>query len=258
MRLGGKVALVTGGARGIGRAIALRLAREGADVAVADLNLEGARAVAAEAQALGRTARAYRIDVADPPAAAAVIEQAAADFGKLDVLVNNAGVLEVRSFLDLSPDVWDRTLSINARGVFFCTQAAARVMIPRKQGRIINIASIAARTNSPPLIDYCASKAAVVSITQSCAKALAPHGINVNAISPGIVDTPMWEQLDSDWSELEGREQGAMWKHWVSLIPLGRAQVPDDVAAAAAFLASADADYITGQNLPVEGGLVMI
>ena len=258
LRLDGSVALVTGAASGIGRAIALRFAGEGADLALADLNLEGARSVAAEIEALGRAARAYRLDVTQLAESRALVERVVADFGHLDILVNSAGVAHVHAMFDLTEDDWDRTFAVNVRGLFFLTQAAARVMVKQQRGKIINLASIAARLNGPELIDYSASKAAVVSITQSTAKALARHKINVNALAPGIVDTPMWRQLDREWGELNGWEPGEAWRRRLQTIALGRSEVPEDVAGAAAFLASRDADYITGQTLHVEGGIIMV
>ncbi len=256
-RLAGSVALVTGAASGIGRAIVLRYAREGADIALADLDLEAAERVAAEVVALGRVARAYRLDVASSDQSHAVVQQVNADFGQIDVLVNSAGVAHAYDLFDLNDAKWDFTFSVNVRGLFFCTQAAARVMLPRKRGKIINLASIAARLNGPQMIDYSASKAAVVSITQSTAKALAPH-LNVNAIAPGIVDTPMWHQLDKEWAELNGWQPGEAWQRRVATIALGRAEKPDDLTGAAVFLASSDSDYVTGQTLHVEGGIVMV
>jgi acetoin reductase-like protein len=258
LRLSDSVAVVTGGGSGIGRAIALRYAREGADLALADLNLAAAESVAQEVATLGRQVRAYRSDVSSTDDCRRLAEQAASDFGRLDVLVNCAGVAHVSNMLDLTEKEWELTFAVNVRGLFFLTQAVARVMLPRKKGKIINLASIAARLNGPQMVDYSASKAAVVSITQSTAKALAPFKVTVNAIAPGIVDTPMWHQLDREWGEINGWEPGEAWRRRLSTIALGRSEVPEDVAGAAAFLASKDADYITGQTLHVEGGIVMV
>jgi acetoin reductase-like protein len=258
LRLDGSVALVTGAASGIGRAIALRFANEGADLALADLNQDGARAVAGEIEKLGRRARAYRLDVSKPEESRALVDRVVADLGHLDIRVNSAGVAHVHKLFELTEQDWDLTFAVNTRGLFFLTQAAGRVMKEQQRGKIINLASIAARLNGPELIDYSASKAAVVSITQSTAKALAPFKVTVNALAPGIVDTPMWRQLDKEWGEINGWEPGEAWRRRLATIALGRSEVPEDVAGAAAFLASKDADYITGQTLHVEGGIVMV
>jgi len=258
--LDGKVALVTGGARGIGRAIALRYAREGANVALADQNLEGARSVAAEVEALGREAVALRVDVREISQIRAMVGHAASAFGRIDVLANNAGVVGVERLLEVTEEHWDLVLDVNAKGVFFVLQAVARQMKDQApgpdglRGRIINTASIAAKPGGRPMFaPYAASKAAVWSLTQSAAIALAPD-VTVNCVCPGIVDTAMWAQIDAEWNELEGFPEGEAWKRRVAAIPLGRPEVPDDVAGMFAFLAGPDAVYITGQPFTIDGG----
>jgi acetoin reductase-like protein len=255
LRLDGSVALVTGAASGIGRAICLRFAQEGASIAAADLNQAGAEETA---RAVGSGARAYRLNVAATEECHAVADRVARDFGHIDILVNCAGIIHVRKIFTLTEQEWDAMFAVNVRGLFFLSQAVGQVMVQQKRGKIINLASIAARLNGPELIDYSASKAAVISITQSTAKALAPHGVTVNALAPGIVDTPMWRQIDREFAEMNGWEIGEAWKRRIQTIALGRPEVPEDVAGAAAFLASKDADYITGQTLHVEGGIVMV
>jgi len=258
--LDGKIALVTGGARGIGRAIALRFAREGADVAVADVNADGVRTVAGEIEAAGRRALAIGVDVRDLGQIRAMVEQVVATFGRIDVLANNAGVARVEKVLDVTEEGWDFVLDINAKGVFFVMQAVARQMKDQEpapdglRGRIINTASIAAKPGGRPMFaPYAASKAAVWSLTQSAAIALAPD-VTVNCVCPGIVDTAMWAQIDAEWNELEGLQEGEAWRRRVAAIPLGRPEVPDDVAGMFAFLAGPDAAYITGQPFTVDGG----
>lgn len=259
--LDGKVALITGAARGIGRSIALRFAQEGAHIVVADLDEAGASAVAGELTAGGTRARPIGADVTKSSDIRAMVDQAVAEFGRIDVLVNNAGVVKVDRLLDVTEEHWDSVLNVNTRAVFFVLQAVARTMVDQKagpdglRGRIINMASIAGRPGGRPLFaPYAASKAAVIALTQSAAVALAPQ-ITVNAICPGAVDTPMWQQIDAEWGELEGRATGEIWRERIAPIPLGRAQRPEDVAGVAAFLAGPDAAYITGQAVTVDGGL---
>jgi acetoin reductase-like protein len=262
-RLQGCVALVSGSGRGIGRAMALRYAREGATVVVTDLEEGAAQAVAKEIQSLGATADAFPANVVEPQQSAAMIARAVERFGRLDILVNNAGVMRVRPLLDLTPEDWDFVNDVNARGLFFALQAGARQMQRqahlakgRPRGKIINIASIAGRSGRPMFAAYAASKAAAISITQSAAAALAPD-ITVNAICPGVVDTEMWRQLDREWTQLEQRPSGAAWQDRIRGIPLGRPETTEDLMGMAVFLASADSDYITGQSYNVDGGLAM-
>ena len=262
-KLDGNVALVSGSGRGIGRAIALRYAREGAKVVVADIDQGSAQAVANEIQALRAETDALQVDVSDPNQSAAMVARAVDRFGRLDILVNNAGVMRVRPLLELTPEDWDFVNDINARGLFFALQAGARHMVRqtplsegRPRGKIINTASIAGRSGRPMFAAYAASKAAAISITQSAAAGLAPD-VTVNAICPGVVDTEMWRQIDREWTQVDRRPVGAAWQDRIRGIPMGRPETPEDVTGMAVFLASADSDYITGQSYHVDGGLAM-
>ncbi len=261
-KLTGNVALVTGGARGIGRAIALRYAREGAAVVVADNDEVGAQGAVTEIHAAGGRAEALHVDVGDPAQSAAMVARVVERHGRLDVMVNNAGVIRVRPVLELTPEDWDYINNINARGLFFALQAGARQMLQqtaaagRPRGKIINIASIAGRIGRPMFAAYAASKAAAISITQSAASAFAPD-LTVNAICPGVVDTEMWRKIDREWTASDGRAQGSAWADRVRGIPMRRPETPEDLAGMAVFLASPDSDYITGQSYHVDGGLVM-
>ena len=261
-RLDGCIALVTGAGRGIGAAIALRYAREGATLVVADLDEVSAHAVAEQVRALGRDAAALAVDVREPAQTETMIARVVERFGRLDVMVNNAGVIRVRPLLDTTPEDWDFIQSVNARGLFFALQAGARQMLrqpPPKEGRpcgkIINIASIAGRGGRAMLGAYAASKATAINITQTAAMEFAPK-LTVNSICPGAVDTDMWKQIDREWSELERRPPGSVWQDRTRNIPMGRPETPEDITGMAVFLASADADYITGQSYNVDGGLV--
>lgn len=262
-RLDNLVTVVTGAARGIGRAMALRYAAEGAIVVMADLNEDGVRAVADEMHATGAVAEPLRVDVGDPAQSRALVDHVAQRYGRLDVLVNNAGVVRVRPLLEITPEDWDYVNHVNARGLFFALQAGARQMMKqsslaagRPRGKIINIASIAGRSGRPMFVAYAASKAAAISITQSAAAGLAPH-ITVNSICPGVVDTEMWKTIDREWTESDRRPLGAAWQDRIRGIPMQRPQTCDDLTGMAVFLASADSDYITGQSYHVDGGLQM-
>jgi len=261
------VAVVTGGGQGIGRAIALRLAREGAHLVIADINETTAQQVADEVAQLGRRSFALRADVSNKAECERVIEQAVRRLGRVDLCYCNAGIVQVKPLFEISEKDWDAMFAVNCKGVFFTLQAAARQMLrqdrPRPggpRGKIINTASIAGRYGGNPtsalLLHYRATKAAVISITQAAAQALAPN-VTVNAICPGVVETDMWRTIDEQWAEAEGLEQGEAWRRRIAPIPMGRPETPDDVAGVAAFLASADSDYMTGQSINIEGGLVM-
>ena len=254
-RLEGKVAIVTGGAQGIGRASAMRFASEGAKVAVADLQEAGARTVAEEISQAGGEAIGMAVDVRNRDQAQAVVDETVARFGGVDILMNNAGVIKITPFLEIEEEEWDLLFNVNCKGLLWFAKAAARQMIEQgRGGKIINVASQAGRRGEALVLTYCASKAAVISMTQSMALALAPHKINVNAIAPGIVDTPLWESNDRRFAELLGMEVGEPKRTFVATIPLGRIEQPEDVAGMAAFLASPDSDYITQQCYNVDGG----
>jgi acetoin reductase-like protein len=255
MRLHGKVAIVTGGAQGMGRAISLRLAQEGSSVVVADLNLDGANNVVREIVAGGASALAMAVDVRDQQQVQEMVDAAVAQFGGLDILVNNAGVGKIIPFLETTEADWNFIFDINCKGLLWCSQAAAKQMINQgRGGKIINLASQAGRRGEALVLAYCASKACVISMTQSMALALAPYRINVNAIAPGIVDTPFWDEVDKQFAALLNMEVGEPKRTFVQSIPLGRIEQPEDVTGAIVFLASTDSDYITQQTLNVDGG----
>ena len=246
--------LVTGAGAGIGRAIALAFAETGARVAAADLD---ERAAAATAEAAGGGAMAVRADVGDVADIDRMVSTVAAELGHLDVIVNNAGVTRDAYIMNLTEEDWDRMHRVNAKGVFFCLQRAAREMIPRREGRIINIASIAGRgfpgTSNAA---YAASKGAVISLTRTAAQQLARHNLNVNAICPGVTMTEMVTRLVTQRAEKEGISVEEAKAAAVKPIPLRRANDPADIAAMAVFLASPGARNITGQCYNVDGGLV--
>ncbi|HEV2107877.1 MAG TPA: L-iditol 2-dehydrogenase [Thermomicrobiales bacterium] len=258
MRLQDNVAIVTGGAQGMGRAISLAYAREGAKVLVADLNEAGAQAtveaINAQQGEEGKAA-SFRIDVRDQSQARAMIDTAVERFGGIDILVNNAGVGKIIPFHETTEADWDFMFDINCKGLLWCSQAAARQMIEQgRGGKIVNLASQAGRRGEALVLAYCASKACVISMTQSMALALAPHKINVNAIAPGIVDTPFWDEVDRQFAKLLNMEVGEPKRTFIQSIPLGRIEQPEDVTGMAVFLASSEADYITQQTFNVDGG----
>jgi meso-butanediol dehydrogenase/(S,S)-butanediol dehydrogenase/diacetyl reductase len=314
-RLSGKVAIVTGAGQGIGKAVAQRLAREGAGIVAVDLNLETAMATARELQDLGWRALAYPIDVARLSGIQSLVECAVGVFRRIDVLVNAAGIARTQEFLEMTEEDWDRVIDTNLKGTVFCMQAVGRQMIrqippealaegrvrpagvagipspgsgqalparvegvppsdrgpealgteeqgqdalaPKSYGKIVNFSSISGRRGRSAQVAYAASKAGIISVTQSAALAFSPYNINVNAVCPGVIPTPMWDQIDRDRSRLMGAQPGDAMKAFIDKVPLRRAGRPEDVAAAVAFLCSADADYITGQTLNVDGGFEM-
>ncbi|MEO9526575.1 L-iditol 2-dehydrogenase [Roseibium sp.] len=251
-RLDGKSALITGAARGIGKAFAARYAAEGATVAIADINLAGAEQTATE---IGSNAYAVALDVTDQAsidAAIATVEQTA---GGLDILINNAALFDLAPTVEISRESWSRLFDINVGGTLFMLQAAAKSMIRRgRGGRIINMASQAGRRGEALVGVYCATKAAVISMTQSAGLDLIRHGINVNAISPGVVDGNHWDGVDALFARYEGLRPGEKKAAVGAAVPFGRMGTADDLTGMAVFLASPDADYIVAQTYNVDGG----
>ncbi|HVK80914.1 MAG TPA: acetoin reductase [Verrucomicrobiae bacterium] len=256
-KLKGKVALVTGAGQGIGRAIALRLASDGADIAIVDMNDDKMSDVAGEVRDLGRKATTFKADVSKRDDVYAAIDNAEKILGGFDIMVNNAGIAQVQPIADVTQDELDKIMKINVGGVLWGIQAAAAKFKQRKhKGKIISASSIAGHDGFAMLGAYSASKFAVRALTQAAAKEYASDGITVNAYGPGIVGTDMWVEIDRRFAEITGAKVGETYKKYVEGIALGRAETPEDVAAFVAFLASPDADYMTGQTPLIDGGLV--
>ena len=246
MDLKGKTALVTGSARGIGKAIAERLASLGAKIVVSDILGDMAESTARELREKGFGAISLRTDVTSAPDVEKTIEDILAKFGALDILVNNAGITKDALIVRMSEEDWDRVLNINLKGAFLVTQASAKVMMKQRSGRIINISSVVGRMGNAGQANYSASKAGLIGLTKSAAKELSGRGITVNAIAPGYIATEMTEKLPQAAKDA-----------FLNNIPLKRAGTPEDIARVVAFLASDDASYITGQVIGVDGGLLM-
>jgi meso-butanediol dehydrogenase/(S,S)-butanediol dehydrogenase/diacetyl reductase len=257
MTLTGKVAAVTGGGQGIGRGIALRLAKDGADIAIFDINTDKMAEVAAEIQGLGRKVTTFKADVGNRAEVYAAVEHTEKTLGGLDIMVNNAGIAQVDPIADVTPDDVERILKINIQGVLWGIQAAAaKFKSLNRKGKIINASSIAGHDGFEMLGVYSATKFAVRALTQAAAKEYASNGITVNAYCPGIVGTDMWVEIDKRFAELTGSPVGETYKKYVDGIALGRAQTPDDVAALVSYLAGPDSDYVTGQAIISDGGIV--
>jgi NAD(P)-dependent dehydrogenase (short-subunit alcohol dehydrogenase family) len=250
--LGGKVAVITGAARGIGRAIAERYVREGARVVIADLNATGAQEAAA---AIGGGCAGLALDVTRQDSIDAMVAAVVARLGRIDILVNNAGVFDMAPTVEITRESLRRVYAVNVEGLLFTLQAVARQMIAQGGGgRIVNLASQAGRRGEPLVAVYCSSKAAVISLTQSTGLDLIRHGINVNAIAPGVVDNEHWDHVDASFARYENLQPGEKKRRVGAAVPLGRMARPDEIAGMAVFLASADAGYIVAQTYNVDGG----
>lgn len=249
MRLEGKVAIVTGAGQGIGEAIAYTLAKEGASIVVADINIESATKVADEIISQGGKAEPIRADVSNVKEVNKLIEQTVQKYRKIDILVNNAGIAKLTLALELSEDEWDKTIDVNLKGQLLCSQAAVKYMINQKYGKIVNIASGGGHAAIPGLTAYGASKAGIIQLTRTLAVEWGKYNININAVSPGLTMTPLAESTMKDNPDfLKGIER----------IPLQRLAKPEDIANVVLFLASSESDYITGQTIIVDGGALAV
>lgn len=246
MTLEGRISLITGAAQGIGKEIALELARAGSNIAVADILFDKAEETVREIEALKRRAKAYGMDVSDTDEVHQTVNQINEDFGKIDILVNNAGITRDSLLIRMKREDWDKVLSINLTGVFNCTQAVLRWMLKQRYGRIVNIASVVGLMGNAGQSNYAASKAAIIGFSKSIAREIASRGITVNVIAPGYIDTPMTQRLPDEIK-----------KGFLNQIPIPRLGLPMDIAKGVAFLVSDDAEYITGQVLNINGGMYM-
>ena len=256
-RLSGRTVVVTGAASGIGAGIVRGLAAEGANVVLADLNLEAAQGIADEITQSGGAALAVKVDITDRDAVRAGIEAAVERFGRIDAYFNNAGMNAPMKYLDITEENFLKVMSVNALGTLIGTQEAAKQFIAQGGGgKIVNTASIAGRTGFASFAPYSAAKSAVISLTQAGARALVEHGITVNGFAPGVVATPLWDKLDADLEKMGEGDSG--FASMSGDILLGRPAQPTDIVPTAIFLAAEDSDYITGQIIPIEGGMILV
>jgi meso-butanediol dehydrogenase/(S,S)-butanediol dehydrogenase/diacetyl reductase len=257
MSINGKVVLVTGAGQGIGRAIALRLANDGANIAIVDMKDDKTKAVADEVRKIGRKATTFKADVSKRDEVYAAIDHAEKELGGFDVMINNAGIAQVQAIADVTPEEVEKIFKVNVNGVLWGIQAAAKKFKARKQkGKIISAASIAGHEGYPLLGVYSATKFAVRALTQAAAREFASAGITVNAYCPGVVGTDMWVEIDKRMAEITGAKIGENYEKFVGGIALGRAETPEDVASFVSYLAGPDSDYMTGQAPMIDGGLV--
>ena len=251
-----KIALITGAGSGIGSAIAVVLAARGADIIVNDINVESAKKVAEQTRLLGRRTLTTTSDVTASDEVEKMVKKAVQEFGKIDILVNNVGEFGPRlTILEIEEEEWDRKIRINLKGTYLCTHFVATHMVKRKNGKIINIASISGKRGAAGSSHYAAAKFGVIGFTQAVAKELAPYGIHVNAVCPGSIDTPMLRRSMTRAAISKGKIMENEKRERIESIPLGRIGTPEDVAKVVAFLASSESDYMTGQALNVTGGM---
>lgn len=257
MKINERVALITGAGQGIGRGIALRLAKDGAQIGIVDMNEEKMIAVAKEVEALGRKATIFRADVSSRDEVFQAVNHVEEKLGSFDIMINNAGIAQVKPLTEVTQEELEKIYRINVFGVMWGIQAAAKKFIEKKtKGKIINACSIAGHEAYATLGVYSSTKFAVRGLTQAAAKEFASYGINVNAYCPGVVGTDMWIEIDKRFSEITGAKIGETYKKYVGNIALGRAETPDDVAAFVSYLAGPDSDYMTGQAPLIDGGMV--
>ena len=255
LKLENKVAIVTGGAAGIGKGIVNCLSREGVKVIIADIDLESAKRAASEAS---DKAKAIKIDITNKGQVEDMVKKVLKDNGKIDILVNNAGISRPIKFIDIEPEEWDQKFNVNVKGVYLITRAVLPHMIEKRYGKIINIASMVAKEAIPMFSHYCATKFAVLGLTQALAKEYAEYDINVNAVCPGVVRTALWdEDLLPDMGKQQGITPDEAFERFCSTMPLGRAQTPEDIGDVVAFLSSDISRNMTGQGINVTSGQQM-
>ena len=257
MNLKDKIAIVTGAGRGLGKGIALRLAREGCNLMVSDIDIEGVKKVAEEIKTIGQEAIYAKTDVSNSSQVEEMINETKKKFRRIDILVNNAGITPVDHITKLKEEEWDKCIDVNLKGAFLCAKAVAPVMIEQKGGRIINMSSKSGKQGGLWLSAYCSSKFGLIGLTQSLALDLAEHGITVNAICPGIVFTPQWDKLVVEYAKKLNISESEVMSYYVKKIPLGRDGTAEDIANVLVFLVSDAASYMTGQAINVTGGQEM-